>query len=94
MVYMELQPFELIIVREFTLARKEINNLGNRLNNLGDKLTNIDNKLVNILDDIITQHTAIDALSMPLNSSLDKLKMSIKKVKEGKGENQKYTLLK
>ena len=49
MVYMELQPFELLIVREFTLARKEINNLGNRLNNLGDKLTNIDNKLVNIL---------------------------------------------
>ena len=65
MVYMELQPFELLIVREFTLARKEINNLGNRLNNLGDKLTNIDNKLVNILDDIITQHAAIDALSMP-----------------------------
>ena len=61
MVYMELQPFELLIVREFTLARKEINNLGNRLNNLGDKLTNIDNKLVNILDDIITQHAAIDA---------------------------------
>lgn len=65
---MELQQFELLIVREFTLARKEINNLGNRLNNLGDKLTNIDNKLddniSNILDDIITQHAAIDVFKV------------------------------